>query len=615
MTRHLTLLSFALSGISLASPLYTGPFGPDGSWNLYQLVQKTTTWDEARKEAETLPAPAGNPEAKGHLVTFSSAAENQFVRILNQEEAWCGLTDDERFGGHEAGSHPRNGWKWSDGEPLTYSNWKANQPDEWKNAGSGEDAVQFDSSGRWGDNGTGTSGQHADRLYYAVEWETHSKTPITGAIPLERVWPEKSVMPPYVPGKWNARWVSGYVKLPNNWIDQPRAISNAHPLLMAPSETAAAKLKPLIQSEGTSTGKLPWLWLSTRDGNRQGWLPSPDGELNFPQLPQSDNYIGAVVGKIHVEKAGPYTFAISAEDAFALRIGGLKWKSAVGDGYIDPLDPLTVTQPNGTFGTKALAVMDLPAGDHVVEALWMVENTRSHFLVLSAPGVHLVEGSTTDWRPLGHVTSAGKIPSLGITEAGWTVECSMPSGKGLGLQDGLLKLELDSERITKTGVPSINFADAPETNPAHFPDASVFPNERPDTLNNNWPLRATARLVVPQDGIYQIGLHAAGLGALRIKEGVLVRISQTTQGGKDLHRQGDSFDYNGHADYNNEPKIFTEWELKKGEYDIEVFYVKSIGPASLSVFSCPTGPYAPGLLRVGGARLADDHPGLPHSAR
>lgn len=611
MIRHLTFLSFALCGISLAGPLYTGPFGPDGTWNLYQLVENNLTWEEARKQAESLPAPTGDAEAKGHLITFSSAAENHFARALNREEAWCGLTDDERFGGREAGSHPRNGWKWADGEPLTYSNWKSNQPDDWRGEGSGEDGVLFDFHGRWSDNSAGTGGQSRSNRYFAVEWESHSKTPVAGAIPLERVWPEKPLMPAIVPGKWNARWVSGYVKLPDHWIERPRRITDAHSLLTAPT----AKSKDLVELEGSAMGKLPWLLLSTQGGSRQGWLPAQDGALNFPKLVLLENSVGSVVGKIHVEKAGAYTFLITAEDTFALRIGGMKWKSAGGDGFIDPLDPLTVTQPNGTFDTKALAVIDLPAGDHVVEALWTAEGNRSELTVLSAPGVHLTAGSTTDWRPLGYLAGSGKIPSLGITDAGWTVECSMASDKALGLQDGLVKLELDLGHLVKTGVNAINFADAPETHPAHFPDASVFPNDRPNAMSNYWPLRASARLVVPQDGAYQIGLHAAGLGALRIKGDILRRASQTAQNHKDFHQQAHSFDFNGQTDANNEPKIFTEWELKKGEYDIEIFYVKNIGPASLAVFSCLKGPYPPGLLSAGGAKLADDVPGLLHATR
>lgn len=609
MIPKLTFLSLALCGISFAGPLYTGPFGPGGTWNLYQLIEKGVSWEEARRQADAIAAPAGNPEAKGHLITFSSSAESQFARLINREEAWTALTDDERFGGHEAGNHPLNGWKWTTGEPFAYTNWKANQPDDWRGDGAGEDGVLIDGNGRWGDGGTGMGGQSTHGLYFVVEWETHSPTPVPGAIPYVKIWPEKSVMPPLVPGKWNARWASGYVKKPDNWIERPRSIPDAISLLDPASN--GARLKALSQAEGTSAGKLPWLVLSTLTGCRQAWLPAQDGELNFPALAPLDATVGAITGKIHVGKAGPYTFLVTAENNFALRVGSLKWTSASRDGFIDPLDTFTFTQPIGSFDTKALAVIDLPAGDHVVEALWASDITRSELTILSAPGSHSIEGSTADWRPLGYLKGKEKIPVLGVTNAGWTVESSAAQDKDLNLQDGLVKLELDLGHQTKTGVRAINFADAPETYPAHFPEASVFPDDHPNTKYDHWPLRATARLVVPQDGIYQIGMHAAGLGALRIKGGNLLRASQTAQDTRDLHLQGDVFDFNGQTDANNEPKIFTEWELKKGEYDIEIFYVKNNGPASLAVFSCPKGPYPPALLVSGGAKLADDVAGLP----
>lgn len=607
MKPHLTFITLALSAASSAETLHTGPFGPDGTWNLYQLVKNNLTWDEARKEAEATPAPAGDPGAKGHLVTFASIAENQFVRRLNREQAWCGLNDDERFGGHEAGSHRREGWKWCDGETLAFSNWLPDQPDEWKNRGTGEDAVFFDGSGRWGDGGSGVSGQSDNKFYYVIEWETRAKSPVPGAIPYERVWPAKSVMPEYLPGKWNARWVFGYVKRPDNWIEVPQSLADGLLLLLPPAAPSTAKNKPLVWAEGSVTGKLPWLCLSAQDVSPNRWLPNAQGASNFPDLPQGESYIAAVGGKIHVEKAGSYSVAISATDAFALRVGRLKWKSVTGTGFIDPLDPLTVTQPDIGSPSRMIAVIDLPAGDHPVEFLWMAGDVRSSFEVLSAFGNHSSVSATAEWRPLGYVRHREKVPTLGVADAGWTVERSLPGKKEFGLQDGLIKLELDAARVAKTGVAAIDFNEDSENG------ASAFPGEPSGGSSDNWPLRATARLVVPRDGIYYIGLRAAGLGALRIKGGVLKGASQAPQGPKDFHQQPDSFDFSGRTDIHNEPEIVTTWDLKAGESDIEVFYVKSIGPASLSVTGCPDGAYIPSLIRTSAAALADDLSGLPQA--
>jgi hypothetical protein len=618
MIPRLLAFSLALAGLTAAGELFTAPFGEGGTWNLYQCVSRPVTWNDAMRLAGEMKAPSGDTDLTGHLATFSSLAENLFMRqVSDRQSAWCGLTDDERFGGREAGAHPRDGWKWITGEPLTFSNWKPGEPDDWSDAG--EDGVIVERHGRWTDAGIGIGGQAANTAYFLVEWETRSPRPVEGAIPLAAAWPANIGIPPLVKGRWSVRWASGMAMIRERHYGSPRSIPQAAALFTTQPPASSGQPK-LLQSQGTAQSRLPWLWTATPDSNRQGWLPSNDEELsNFPGIPTSNRFIAAVVGEIQVETAGTYTMAVTAEDAFALRVGGLKWKAAHGDGYIDPLDPLTITQPYGTFSSKALGVIDLPAGNHRIEAMWMTETTGSEFHVLSAPGIHLTEGSTTDWRPLGHVRAEVLVPMLGVTEEGWTIDASLPRKRpigapALGLQEALVEMELDLDRISASGLPSINFADAPETNPTHYPSAAAFPNQKERPQSGDWPLRARAKLVVPATGFYHIGLHAAGQAALRIKGGELSGASQTAQGRKDLHLRSDSFDFNGQSDTNSDPKIVTKWRLPQGECEIEVFYIKHLGPASLAIFGCATGPYPPGLLTAGGAKLADDLPGLPHSS-
>lgn len=614
MTARLLSLTVIAPCLVSAGELFTAPFGEGGTWNLYLMVNRNVTWDEAKRLAEEFKAPVGNPELAGHLVTFSSLAENHFMRqVAGRMDGWCGLTDDERFGGHEAGAGARDGWKWITGEPLTFTNWRPSEPDSWSNAG--EDAVTFNSYGRWTDKGNGLAGQVANRAYFVVEWETRSKQPVEGAIPLTKAWPDGVEMPALLPGKWNARWARGSVPLGGHTYGRPKAIFQAAALFMKPGQETS------IQSQGTSPSSTSWLWMATHDSSRQGWLVSDSGATltNFAGVPQSGQYAAAAVGKLKVEKAGTYTFAVTAEDAFALRIGGLNWKAAYGEGYIDPLDSKTLTQPYGEFNTKALGVIDLPAGEITVEALWMVEAGGSEFHVLSAPGIYETEGATTDWRPLGHIQSASPVAKLGLTAAGWTVDASRqherpPGTARMGLQEGLLDLELDLDRVSVSGLASVNFADNPGTNPAHFPNAAPFPNREGLARNGDWPLRARAKLIIPQTGYYNIGLHAAGQGALRIKGGVLSGIAQTAQGSQELNTRSDSIDFNGQAQQNCEPKVVTTWQLEEGERDIEVFYVKHGGPGSLAIFTSPVGPYGPNLLTVGGAKLEADLPGLPHAS-
>jgi hypothetical protein len=95
---------------------------------------------------------------KGHLVSITSAGENEVVRNiylgmgLDDMRAWIGLTDP-------AGAFA---WSWVTGEDFAYSNWSAGEP-----TGNGERWVEFFAAGAWNDNvETGFDNQG-----YAVEYE------------------------------------------------------------------------------------------------------------------------------------------------------------------------------------------------------------------------------------------------------------------------------------------------------------------------------------------------------------------------------------------------------------------------------------------------------------
>ncbi|MCX5683259.1 MAG: lectin-like protein, partial [Planctomycetota bacterium] len=155
-----------------------GPYGPAGSLNFYQVVSETGTWQEAQDAA----AASSQYGQAGHLVSINSAAENEFVRSLMGGAGWIGLTDGSAFGGTEmgdtsglalpaAGQVPGagqrgEGFVWTSGEPFTYQNWSAGQPDDGAGAGS-QDAVEMATDGTWSD--ALTSG--ASRGVYVIEYD------------------------------------------------------------------------------------------------------------------------------------------------------------------------------------------------------------------------------------------------------------------------------------------------------------------------------------------------------------------------------------------------------------------------------------------------------------
>ena len=102
----------------------------------YYRSNGSATWPVARNTAISLGA---------HLVTISSVAENNLFTGLGLH--WGGLTDEVTEGT----------WLWSNGEPVTYTNWSSGEPN---NSGGNQDYLVLNWSGTaWDDQGTitGTS--------------------------------------------------------------------------------------------------------------------------------------------------------------------------------------------------------------------------------------------------------------------------------------------------------------------------------------------------------------------------------------------------------------------------------------------------------------------------
>jgi hypothetical protein len=141
-------------------PILTGDF--DG--HHYEVVLSAgLTWPLARD---------GAIAKGGHLVTITSADENEFVRALavgagvwsdDGHGPWLGATQEIIDGGE-----PDLGWTWVTNESWSYTNWLAGEPN---NSGGAENYLHFygdPAGGAWNDiNETGD----ASVLGYIVEYE------------------------------------------------------------------------------------------------------------------------------------------------------------------------------------------------------------------------------------------------------------------------------------------------------------------------------------------------------------------------------------------------------------------------------------------------------------
>jgi hypothetical protein len=594
--RSLILTAFVLAPASLqaGSPdgtLFTAPFGPGGTWNLYKTVSKPMTWTDAQSAAERSVDPLGNTGKPGHLICIGSAAENMFVyQKVQGHYIWLGLTDSEKRGGKEAGNDRNGGWRWLTGEPYIFQSWRSTEPNEWE--ATGEDGVAIESSGRWADWPNGADGQ-MDTFRHAsmIEWETRSSEPVPGAIKIEPVLPKKwsvDLSDWKKPALGEGPWVVMSTLGPNtysiwtvvNSLQQEMPTSVAHRM---------SRMNYHVERLNFFAG---------------GWVEIKDNPEFIPGMVPC---AALHVAKVKLDKPGTWSINVHGDDYFAVRFPGHKWKSVTGLGGIDPLDPETIYYECESGDGCAIGVIDLPAGESTVEVLLGNRVFDGMIQMLAAPGEHKTDGSA-DWRVPGH-KAAGDLAWPGVGSQGWTViRKNLPVGaKPMEkLMDGMALPE-DAPSVTAEGVEKINYIDSGAASDIEFPNPSDLPGDEPGP-QEQFVVMAQAELVIPRDGMYHIGIHSDNRAALRIADQKWLRfVRDTSYKGK---IEGDTMHVEDPDRMGTAGQLFGEIELKKGTYVIEAFYVNTKSPTTLSVFGAPAG-YAPRLLAKDGGKIEPDIDGMP----
>ena len=149
------------------------------------LVPDGISWDDAKAAAET---------KGGHLVTITNEAENDFVYnlIAGDDRYWSMNSYNQGhgplIGGYQpdGSPEPAGGWTWVTGEPFSYTNWAAGQPENFNHnevvdglyIKGTENALEFFDYGtlkpkKWNDIPHDWAGDKG----YIVEWDAGRVAP------------------------------------------------------------------------------------------------------------------------------------------------------------------------------------------------------------------------------------------------------------------------------------------------------------------------------------------------------------------------------------------------------------------------------------------------------
>lgn len=165
-----------------AAPVYFS-----GTGNYYEYVQDSLSWQEARTASEQREFMTFG----GHLVTITSASENDFVAsqfsTLSADWAWTGGYEPNDDGVWRWAVGPEAGTQFSLGSvptsPYNYANWGGIEPNDFA---AGEDFMMFYiapsalfQTGQWADDPANSPAVDG----YLVEYET-SSVPVPAALQL-----------------------------------------------------------------------------------------------------------------------------------------------------------------------------------------------------------------------------------------------------------------------------------------------------------------------------------------------------------------------------------------------------------------------------------------------
>ena len=315
-----------------------------------------------------------------------------------------------------------------------------------------------------------------------------------------------------------------------------------------------------------------------------------------------NNFILLSAAHINIPSAGRYTFGVHSDDGFALRIRGATAVSLSGGGQLDVADPEAVLFPGVTGDSSTRAVYEFPAaGEYRIEFLWFENGGGENGELYAVGGSFVNDGDTPFWQLVGMVSPAGSYETLGVDSAGWSVVSSDP---GVDVNDPN-DLELNdwtagfADLAARSGPAQVydflNVGD-PDTNAGVLP----FPKNAVGD-QNDFALKATAKLVVPKTGLYRLQFNTDDGGYMKIAGQSFSSIIRSDQDRGVI----DPPDTVTTDVLSGDSNTIAEISLNAGTYDIEAGMFERGGGAFLRVNGASAGaPVLPVLAKNGATTVA-----------
>jgi hypothetical protein len=453
MAAALGIGAFGLIDRAESGELFTGQFGTGGTtWNVYERIDAPLTFEEAWKYAMQAPDPTGGATV-GHLVVIGSLAENTFINtVAAPGDRWIGLADRVGFapGATESNDTADKftlGWAWANGEPFTFQNWGAGEPND---AAPGEDAGQMTGGGTWNDNASGflldspavdpvgRSEAEGQAIFgYAIEWSKNLATQPT--LPASRINPQvldRSFPTPLarLPGPNGTASAFGV-----------REIRDLEPVHNTREGVTRITSGSGTIFDGTAAR------IDLRDPETNGGNTGSVGGTEVPFISDTlggadDNIQTVIKGTFQVPagQGGAYTFNARSDDGFAMRILSQKTPASplvqhkfadAKGGYVDEDGALVFLHPTGDSNTQG--VINLAPGSYDVEftayengggAYWELStakgnwlspapNTAAQYILLGDPSTKAQSGFTQPVRMIGNATVNNFIGDPGALDA------------------------------------------------------------------------------------------------------------------------------------------------------------------------------------------------------